>query len=69
MIAKILEAQHLLARVPFPDMELGANGQIIAADGRVVCTMNLKHLTLPEAFAFAKAFIAAGEALWSGAKP
>lgn len=68
MSAKVLEAQHLLARVPFPEMELGADGRIVALDGLVICTMNLKGLTLTEAFAFAKAFIAAGEAL-QGAAP
>ncbi len=60
---KVSEAQDLLARIPFPPMELGADGRIVALDGRIICTMNLKGLTLPEAFAFAKAFIAAGEAL------
>lgn len=59
----IQKAQDYLERVPFPEMALGADGRIVAADGRVVCTMNLRDLTLTEAFAFANAFIAAGAAL------
>jgi hypothetical protein len=60
---KVVEAKRLLSDVPFPEMMLGANGTIVAHDGRLVCTMNLRDLTMPEAFAFAKAFVAAGEAI------
>ena len=59
----VQEAMEYFARVPFPEMALGADGKIVAADGRLICTMNLRDLTLTEAFAFAKAFVAAGEAL------
>ena len=63
MTDKIKDALAYLERVPFPEMELGADGTIWTEGGLKVATMNLRDLTLPQAFAFASAFIAAGEAL------
>ena len=60
---KTEDASDYMRRVAFPAMELGAAGAIVDTDGRLIATMNLKDLTLTEAFAFASAFIAAGEAL------
>lgn len=70
MSDKIRGAAECLARVPFPEMELGPNGTIWTkpADGRKpvrVATLNLRGLTLPEAWAFGTAFIASGEAISS----
>lgn len=61
-MTKLQDAIDYTRRVPFPQMELGAAGAIVA-DGKLVATINLKDWTLTEAFAFASAFIAAGEAL------
>jgi len=69
MTSKVEEARRLLVKVPFPDMTLAANGEIVAQDGRVVCTMNLVDLSLTEAFTFATAFIAAAEAIMLESNP
>ena len=61
-MTKLQTALDYMRSVPFPQMELGAAGAIVA-DGRIIATMNLKDLTLTEAFTFASAFIAAGDAL------
>ena len=61
-MTKLQNAIDYASRVPLPQMEMGAAGTIMA-NGKVVATMNLQDLTLTEAFAFASAFIAAGEAL------
>ena len=63
MSGRIKEAREYLARVPLPEMELGSDGTIWTKEGMKVATMNLRDLTLPQAFAFASAFIAAGDAL------
>lgn len=63
MTDKIKDAQAYLQRVPFPEMELGSDGTIWTKEGMKVATLNLRDLTLPQAFAIASAFIAAGEAL------
>ncbi len=63
MTPEVEDAARRSVLVAFPKMSLGPGGKIVADDGRVVCTMNLKDWTLPEAFAFASAFIAAGALL------
>ena len=65
---KIADAKAYLTKVPFPEMHLGPDGTIWAKPNQdrqavLVATMNLRDLTLTEAFAFASAFIASGEAL------
>ncbi len=67
-MSKFNDAMGYLEKVPFPEMELGQDGTIWTTGNKdnppmKVATMNLKDLTLPEAFAFASAFIAAGEAI------
>ena len=63
MSDRIEYARGYLAKVPFPEMEIGAGGTIWTKAGVKVATLNLRDLTLPEAFAFASAFVAAGEAI------
>lgn len=38
------------------DLTLGAGGTIYDGQGRVICTVNIKDLTLPEAWAYANLF-------------
>lgn len=63
MSDKVRIAQEALARVPFPQMHLGSDGTIWTDDGMKVATMNLRDLTLSQAYVFALAFVASGEAL------
>ena len=43
-------------------LEIGPNGTVIrSSDKKIVATMNLKVLTLPEAFRYAQALIKASE--------
>ncbi len=68
MSDRIKDACGYLSRVPFPEMQLGPDGTIWTlptqdAKAMKVATLNLKEMTLLQAFAVASAFIAAGEAL------
>ncbi len=38
------------------DLIIGAGGTIYDRHGRVICTVNIKDLTLPEAWAYANIF-------------
>ncbi len=53
-IRKLIEA---VGRAPIDaDLILGAGGTIYDRHGRVICTVNIKDLTLPEAWAYANLF-------------
>lgn len=56
------EVRELLAKQPIPEMELGNGGKVVDKDGRLICTFNLRDLTLPEAFTLAKLLMVAGQA-------
>jgi len=59
----LAEVVELTAKQPVPEMKLGANGTVVSIDGRIICTFNLRDLTLPEAFTFAKLLTVAAEAV------
>lgn len=59
----IKDVSELLAAQPILDMEIGAGGKVVDINGRLVCTFNLKDLTLSEAFTLAKLLIVAAEAV------
>lgn len=53
-VRKLIEA---VGNVPLDcDLMLGAGGTIYDRQGRVICTVNIKDLTLPEAWAYANLF-------------
>ena len=68
MSDRVKAAIECLSKVPFPEMELGPGGTIWTKPtsnkpSMKVATLNLRAMTLPEAWAWGSAFIAAGEAL------
>lgn len=56
------ELEQVLARQPInTSLEPSGAGTIVDGNGRVVCTLNLKALTLSEAWAYAMLFMAAAK--------
>ena len=52
-----------LKRFPISKLDFGPDGKLVDAEGRTVCTINIKHggLRLAEAMTYAQLFIAAAE--------
>ena len=54
------DLEKVLARQPIQGpLEIAAGGKMVDGNGREICTINLKALTLSEAWAFASLFRAA----------
>jgi hypothetical protein len=59
----IAEVRDRLSRQPVPGMAFGPGGTVVDKSGRLICTFNLRDLTLGEAFTLAQMLIVAADAI------